>query len=227
MTADRAIRYLTALVVTAVAGFAAVISYGHIYGVALHNGQTELASVLLPLSVDGLILAASLVLLHEAQQARPAPLLGQAMLALGVGATLAANALYGLAWGPLGVVVSAWPAVAFIGAAEMVFLMVRRSARPAAPEMAVTGADTDAGTKPGAVPVSSPAPKRAQRRARKAGTGVAVARLRERDPGMTTADIARRLKVNERTVRRHLVAASANGHGHADPGSMVDAGSQT
>ena len=134
MTADRAIRYLTAVVVAAVAAFAAVVSYGHIYDLARHNGQTLLAARLLPLSVDGLIVAASLVLLHEARARRGAPLLGQSMLALGVGATLAANVGYGAAYGWVGAVVSAWPAVAFIGSAEMAFMLARRIAQPAATE---------------------------------------------------------------------------------------------
>jgi hypothetical protein len=49
------------------------------------------------------------------------------MLALGVGATVAANVAYGLAFGPLGAVISAWPAVAFIGSAEMAIGIVRRA----------------------------------------------------------------------------------------------------
>ena len=137
MTADRAIRRLTAAVVLAVAAFAAVISYSHIYDLGRAHGQAGTASRLLPLSVDGLILAASLVLLHEARNGRQSPALARCMLGLGVGATVAANVAYGAAYGPLGAVISAWPAVAFIGAAEMAISMVRR-ARIADPSGQVT-----------------------------------------------------------------------------------------
>ncbi len=42
------------------------------------------------------------------------------MLWLGIGATVGANIAYGAAFGLLGALVSAWPAVAFIGAVERV-----------------------------------------------------------------------------------------------------------
>ena len=44
---------------------------------------------------------------------------------------------------------------------------------------------------------------------RRTGTAAAVARLRARHPDMPTADIARRLGVSDRTVRRHLAAPPA------------------
>ena len=74
MSGDRVIRLATAAVVCAVAAVAAVVSYSHIYGLGRAHGQDGTAARLLPLSVDGLILAASLVLLHEARRAcrRPA-----------------------------------------------------------------------------------------------------------------------------------------------------------
>jgi hypothetical protein len=49
----------------------------------------------------------------------------------------------------------------------------------------------------------------ARRAARPAATATAVARLAARYPDMTTADIARRLKVSDRTVRRYLAPARA------------------
>jgi uncharacterized protein DUF2637 len=132
---DRLIRASTALVVTAVAAFAAVVSYSHIYDLGRFHGQAGTAARLLPLSVDGLILAASLVLLHEARNRRPAPPLARFMLGLGVAATVAANVAYGAAFGWPGALISAWPAVAFIGAAEMALGLVRR-ARITAPTVA-------------------------------------------------------------------------------------------
>lgn len=132
MNADRAIRGATGAVVTAVAAFAAVVSYSHIYDLGHAHGQSGTAARLLPLSVDGLILAASLVILHETRNERPAPALARAMLALGVAATVAANVAYEIAYGALGAVISAWPAVAFVGTAEMAMVLVRRGrGRPA------------------------------------------------------------------------------------------------
>jgi hypothetical protein len=80
VTGDRVIRLATAAVVCAVAAFAAVVSYSHIYGLGRAHGQDGAAARLLPLSVDGLILAASLVLLHEARNGRDAPRLARFML---------------------------------------------------------------------------------------------------------------------------------------------------
>jgi Protein of unknown function (DUF2637) len=128
---DRAIRRLAALAVVTVAALAAAVSYAHIYRLAAAHGQSGPAARMLPLSVDGLIGAASLVLLHEARNGRASPLLARCMLGLGVAATLAANIAYGLPWGPLGAALSAWPAVAFVGSAEMITHLVR-TARPAA-----------------------------------------------------------------------------------------------
>jgi hypothetical protein len=109
---DRLIRAATAAVVCAVAAFAAVVSYSHIYDLGHAHGQDGTAARLLPLSVDGLILAASLVLLHEARNGRGAPALARLMLWLG---TVGANIAYGAGLGLLGALISARPAVAFIG----------------------------------------------------------------------------------------------------------------
>jgi hypothetical protein len=133
------IRFATAAVVCAVAAFAAVVSYSHIYGLGRAHGQDGTAARLLPLSVDGLILAASLVLLHEARNGRNAPRLARFMLWLGIGATIGANIAFGAGYGLLGALISAWPAVAFIGSVEIAMQQVRRSravtSGPAVPQV--------------------------------------------------------------------------------------------
>ena len=80
-------------------------------------------------SVDGLILAASLVLLHEARNDRDAPRLARLMLWLGIGATIGANIAFGAGYGLLGALISAWPAVAFIGSVEIAMQQVQTSPR--------------------------------------------------------------------------------------------------
>lgn len=129
---DRLTRWGTSLVVVAVAAFAAVVSYSHIYDLGRAHGQAGTAARLLPLSVDGLILAASLMLLGAARRRLPRPVLAQWMLGLGVAATIAANVAYGAAYGPLGAFISAWPAIAFVGAAEMLIGLIRASGHQAA-----------------------------------------------------------------------------------------------
>jgi hypothetical protein len=52
------------------------------------------------------------------------------MLWLGIAATVGANVAFGVAFGLLGALISAWPAVAFIGAVEMVMQLVRRARGP-------------------------------------------------------------------------------------------------
>ena len=88
---------LTGAAVLLVAAIAAVISFMHIKILAVQLGQPTLAAWLLPLSVDGTVCAASAALLWSAREAVPAPRMARPMLALGVAATLAANADFGAA----------------------------------------------------------------------------------------------------------------------------------
>ena len=136
---DKVIRLLAAVVVLTVAAIAAIVSYSHIFELGRLHGQDGTAARLLPLSVDGLIAAASLVMLHAARNKLPVPRLARFMLALGVAATVAANVEFGLPFGWLSAVVSAWPAVAFVGSVEMAVRFVRDARAVAAGE-----ADDDA-----------------------------------------------------------------------------------
>ena len=60
---DRLIRITTALAVATVAAVAAVISYRHAYELVSTHGESGLTARLLPFTVDGLILAASMLIL--------------------------------------------------------------------------------------------------------------------------------------------------------------------
>jgi hypothetical protein len=77
-------------------------------------------------------------MLHEARHRRPAPPLARFALWLGIGATLGANAAYGAPSGPLGVIVSTWPAVSFVLAVEVALGLVRRARPTAATGLPVT-----------------------------------------------------------------------------------------
>jgi hypothetical protein len=80
-----------------------------------------------PLTVDGLIYASSMVMLDSARRKTPVPALSRWLLGLGIAATLAANVAHGLGHGPVGAVVAAWPAVAPVGSYELL-MMITRSA---------------------------------------------------------------------------------------------------
>jgi Protein of unknown function (DUF2637) len=193
VTGNTAIRAATAQVVTTVASFAAVVSFGHIRDLAAAHGQDALAATLTPLSVDGLILAASLVLLHEARNWRSAPGLARFALWLGVGGTIAANAAYGWPYGPVGIVASTWPGGAFVLTVELVMLLVRRARpQPGASQLVTTVA---AG--------AAEAAKVALQASIAAGNALSQRALASRF-GMTRPAAAKLAKE---------VATSANGHG--------------
>ncbi len=122
---DRLIRLTTALAVVAVAGVAAIISYQHAYELVTSHGETGLTARLLPFTVDGLIWAASMVVLDASRRNQCVPRLAAWSLAAGIVATVGANLAHGLGHGPIGALVSAWPALALVGSFELLMLLIR------------------------------------------------------------------------------------------------------
>lgn len=110
----------TAVSVGLVAIFAAVISYYHIIHIGYTHGEFGVASPFTALSIDGTILASSLMLLYCSWHKLDVPWLARVMLWLGVGATLACNIGYGADYGVVGALYSSWPAIAFAGTVETV-----------------------------------------------------------------------------------------------------------
>jgi Protein of unknown function (DUF2637) len=108
------IRITTALAVVAVAAVAATISYQHAYELVRSHGESGATARLLPFTVDGLIWAASMVILDSSRRSQPVPRLAAWSLAVAIVATIGANLAHGLGHGPIGAVVSAWPALALI-----------------------------------------------------------------------------------------------------------------
>jgi Protein of unknown function (DUF2637) len=126
--ADAAIRASTAAVVVAVAGIAAYISYWHAYAVVREYGESGVTALLEPGTIDGLVYASSMVILHAARHRLPVPRLACWMLALGITASLAVNVAQGWSHGLVGAAAAAWPAVALVGSYELLAWMIRTTA---------------------------------------------------------------------------------------------------
>jgi hypothetical protein len=67
---DRLIRITTALAMVTVAAVVAVISYQHAYELVRLHGESGTTARLLPFTVDGLIWAASMVVLDTSRRGR-------------------------------------------------------------------------------------------------------------------------------------------------------------
>jgi hypothetical protein len=116
---------------TAVAGVAvvaltaAVISFSHVRQLALDAGEGELASWLLPVSIDGAIAAAVAVILADSRAGRRPAGLTWTLLALGLIGSLAAN----IASAEPTVVaraVAAWPPIGLALGIEVLAGLIRR-----------------------------------------------------------------------------------------------------
>jgi hypothetical protein len=128
--ADRIIRWSTALVVLGVAAIAAVVSYEHACALVRAHGESGWAGRLIPLTVDGLIYASSMVMLCSARRDVPSPALARWLLGSGIIATLSANVAHGLGHGIIGAAVAAWPAVALVGSYELLMMIIRGAKAP-------------------------------------------------------------------------------------------------
>ena len=129
-------RWVVFLVVATVAVFSFIVSYSHIYDLGRVHAQSGTAARLLPLTVDLLIVASSLVLFIQDRPSLPAKSLAfwmpRLVLYAAIGATVAANVAYGLPSGWLAAVISGWPGVAFVAAVEVGILVARPGTSPAA-----------------------------------------------------------------------------------------------
>lgn len=131
MTGDRAVRWATVAAVIAVAGVAAYVSYWHAVTVVTALGEHDTIGHLYPVTIDGIIVAASMVLLDSARHSEAPPWLAWPLLAGGVLVTLAANVTYGARSGLSSALWAVVPALAFVGCYELLMLLVRASARRA------------------------------------------------------------------------------------------------
>jgi Protein of unknown function (DUF2637) len=184
---DRPIGITTALAVATVAAVAAVISYHHAYELVSTHGETGLTARLLPFTVDGLILAASMLILDANRRHQPVPPLARWCLGAGILATIGANLAHGLAHGPIGALVSAWPALALVGSFELLMTLIRTESQ------ASTGADLD---RPFAIGANHAPP------AVTGGPSVEHAVRAWHKAGHSQRAIARELDIDRRKVKR-------------------------
>ena len=143
---DWLVRWCAVLAVVAVAGVAGYISYWHAVEVVTRHGETAVRGHLYPVVIDGIIVAASMVVLDAARHRERAPLLSWSLLGSGIGVTLAANVTYGVTFGLAGALWAAWPALGFVGCFELLMMLVRASARRSQAEPARTVSSPVPGT---------------------------------------------------------------------------------
>ena len=129
---DLWIRVATVAAVLAVAAIAATVSYHHMRSVALDHGEDPTSAAIIPISVDGLIIAASMTLLADSRAGRRRTPLSYFLLVLSSAASIAANVMH--AEPTLAArVIAAWPSAALIGAYELLMSQIRATTRPARP----------------------------------------------------------------------------------------------
>ncbi len=201
----------SAVVVAAVAGYS---SYRHIFEVATSVREDFSVALVMPLSIDGLVVVASLAMLEDKRAGCQPRLSARLALAFGVVATLMFN--LGSAeptWQARAV--AAVPAVAFLAAVEVLSRSGRRKAAgtdPVPPAVAepvatpdeVGTTDTTPGPAP-AEPAELPVKVKPTRKPRADKTAGRVRRAAAEMPaGTSFAEIAAKAKVSESTARRHL-----------------------
>jgi hypothetical protein len=147
-SADQVIRWSTAGAVVGVAAVAAVASYEHAYELVRAHGEAGWTARLVPLTVDGLIYASSMVLLDCARRKTAVPALARWLLGLGIAATLAANVAHGLGHGLIGAAVAAWSAVALVGSYELLMMIIRSVQVPQAGTVLCRAPDGGPGADP-------------------------------------------------------------------------------
>jgi hypothetical protein len=135
--ADGAIRTAAGVTVVVLAGIAGAISYSHMTELAHLHGEQGWRTHMFPLSVDGIEVVASLVLLADKRAARRSGLLPWAALIAGTTANFAANVAVG-GIDIIGRAVSGWPAFALLIAVKLLFGLLDH---PAAADAVIGRAD--------------------------------------------------------------------------------------
>jgi hypothetical protein len=129
--------------VVLLAGIAAVVSYRHMHTLTLAHGESSWTATLIPLSVDGMVVASSMTLLADSRAGRSAGVLPWVLLAIASVASLGANVAVAEPTA-CGRVIAAWPSLALIGGYELLMRQVRHlaAAEDAAPAGGLDSAAT-------------------------------------------------------------------------------------
>jgi Protein of unknown function (DUF2637) len=145
------IKWSSAAALVAGAGVVAWISYIHAVDVIRWAGETGAIAYLYPVTIDGLIYVASMVMLDCARRGESSPGLARTMLVLGIGATVLANFTAGYPYprtfqGAVRLWAFCWPAPVVILMYELMMMLVRR--RAAASPASSTAASSAAAAAP-------------------------------------------------------------------------------
>jgi hypothetical protein len=154
---DRVIAFVAGATVVVLAVVAGAISYSHMAELARLHGEVGWRAHAFPVSVDGIEIVASLVLLAHRRAGTRAGWLPWAALAAGTAASVAANVAVG-ASDPVGRVVAGWPAIALLVAIKLLSGLLDGPGDRRGP---ADGPVVPAGGPSGPGPVWSPSPSRA------------------------------------------------------------------
>lgn len=128
MTSTVLIRWATVVAVFMVAAIAAVVSYSHMAELALSVGE-QWRSYLIPLTIDGLVVSASMALLTQKHAKQPTSPLAWGALGVGVLASLTANVL-DARWEVAAVLLAGWAPMAFAVCFELLLQQRKASELP-------------------------------------------------------------------------------------------------
>jgi hypothetical protein len=185
----------------AVASIAAWSSYSHMVHVTLRYGERPEVAYVLPISVDGMLLVASTVMVDDKRAGGMVRWSARVAFTAGVAASVAAN--IAAAQPTLGArIVAAWPAVALL----LVVEMLSRNRMTDAGDKVVVDSSPQSQDVPEQVPQHERRVPSSRRSA--AQTTAAIADLRAQHPDASTAEIAASLGLSERHVRRLSGTAS-------------------
>lgn len=156
--ADRWVSRAVGITVAGLAGIAGAISYSHMRQLAQEHGQAGWHAHAFPLSVDGVEIVASLVLLADRRAGRPSGWLPWAALAIGTAGSLAANVATAGA-DTVSRLIAGWPALALLIAVKLLSGMLDSDAprRPVAVVSRPPSSDADRPMPQTAVPSGSSA----------------------------------------------------------------------
>jgi hypothetical protein len=198
--------------VLVVAAVAAVVSYAHMQSLAADHGE-RWRSYLIPLSVDGMLVASTLAIVDRRRAGLSAGWVPWFGLSLGILASLAANVA---AARPDGIarVIAAWPPVAFAVAVETLVIVLRGTAKgvqsmPTLPEPVIRAQEPEVIAQRKSPPPSKP--KRITPTPDKTSAETKARALVAENPTIGRRALAQRTGVSEYVARTLLAEVPRNG----------------